>query len=194
MKKSSKKSANKKVLVIATLILVSTVVGLGLYVFSHSTNTYTDTANAFRFVYPHSWQEVPYRWQGGNEVPEPDWAKKSRPVEIKPAVINSKDSNNVSVTACDVVGTSIAKAKESKDKFHTQQEGVINGANYLYDELNFKGDAESYKDHTYIYEKNDKCVYLAWRENWRHPMSGTDFDDSQNVEGFNLIADTLEIL
>jgi len=161
---------------------------------SLATQKYTDTAKLYSLSYPVVWKvSYPaYAKDGGDaDIAEPDWTKTSRPVTITPA-IGQKDNSVLIQTGCEAF--SIAKVKARADKFHTQTEATISGYRTIHDELNFKGDAETYLDDTYALEHDGHCIYLTYRVRHHHPMSGTDFDDSKNRPGFEAIVQSIRFL
>ena len=64
----------------------------------------------------------------------------------------------------------------------------------LYDKLAFDGDAEDYLHHTYVLERNGKCVAISFRENSHHPMSGHNFDDAKIMPSFEKIVQSIRFL
>jgi len=132
--------------------------------------------------------------RGGSDGPtqsEPDWSKTSRPLAITPAT--GQKNNAVTVTPGCTAAT-IADAKARKDRFHTQQDININGYPAFYDKLDFVSDAEQYVNHTYVVLGPKDCLQLSYRESWRHPMSNTNFDDSQNVPDFKAIVNSVKFV
>jgi hypothetical protein len=156
-----------------------------------SNNAYTDTAGRFTLFYPAKWSAAFPAPAGkdGDVQPDPDWAKVSRPVLIKPNT-GHKD-NDVRITS-DCTAGDLNTIRANKDRFHTYQDLTINGYTAFYDKLDFKGDAESYLDHTYYILTRGDCLRLTWRQNWHHDMSNTNFDDSQNFDGFMTIVSSIK--
>lgn len=168
---------------------------------SGATKTYTDTANKFTFTYPSDWSTT-FAEKGGTEgpaQPDPDWAKVSRPVVVKPAE-GEKDNNVTVKPGCETVSsngktvTVLQNLKDRKDQFHTQEDIKVNSYNGFYDRLDFRGDAETYLDHTYFITNDKDCVVFSFRENWHHDMSNTNFDDSKNVPGFKSLVESIKFL
>lgn len=191
------------------LLLVVVVLGFAGYVVYHNNKptktdtattdpqkvqnkTYTDTAKKFTFEYPGTWETAYLDGTGGDfrdATPEPDWTVTSRYVEVKP--LKSAKDNNIRVSpGCDK--SVIQTQKDNKDKFHTQTDLKINGYEAFYDKTDFKGDAESYLDHAYYVLDGANCVIFQFRENWHHDTSNTNFDDKQNLPGFEAIVHSIK--
>lgn len=166
-----------------------------------NTRLYTDTAHFFTFEYPDSWKVTPVERGGtdGPVDPEPDWTKVSQPVLLTPG--DGHNTNNVRINpGCETQDpngktvSTLQNLKDRKDRFHTQQPQTINGYQGLYDKLDFKGDAESYLDHTYFVTDGKSCVTFIYRERWKHDMSNTDFNDTKNVPAFQAVVQSIKFL
>lgn len=154
--------------------------------------TYTDTANKFTFSYPGDWSlEYPQNAGDGDKLREIDYIKESRPVYVIPKGADSSAGNYVLVS-----GDCISLTDEKRinpDQFNTFQDLTINGTPVVYNKLDFKGDAESYLDHTYEFNGTNTRVCVNYRQNWHHPMSNTDFDHSANMAGFMSVVNSLKL-
>lgn len=205
MKKNHKRH---KFIMILAAMLIGVFVMLGLFGTNPVNNTandaktapdklYTDTADKFTLRYPGDW-EVTYP-QGGKDgpaQPEPDWSEVSRPILIKPAA--GHEDNYVTVTpGCTTKsadGRTVAVMQnllDHNDRFHTQRVVKIHGYTGFYDKLNFKTSAESYLDHTYFVTDYQDCVLFRYRQNMRHDMSNTNYDDSKNMPAYRAIVESI---
>lgn len=166
------------------------------------TKQYVDTAGYFSLRYPTDWSVKPQIWNAGSDgqaKPEPDWTKVSRGLSIDPKA--GAAGNNVTVTTdcmtVDSEGKEISvlqSIKDSDDKFHTQRAVQINGYDGFYDKLVFVGENETYTRHTYFVTDDKACVTLVFTENHRHPMSGTNFDDKNNMPSFEAVVQSVTFL
>ncbi len=158
------------------------------------TKTYTDTAKKFTFEYPITW-EASNPEPGGSDslgdkpIAITDWSVVSRDVRIKP--LEGQKDNYIRITP-NITKDYVAEQRARKDRFHTLLDGKINNYDTLYDKLEFKGDAESYVDHTYYVLHGETYVMFTFRENHHHDMSGTNYDDKQNLPGFQAIVNSIK--
>jgi hypothetical protein len=152
-------------------------------------NTYTDTAKRFTLHYPTTWTAGFQQLGNDSGNPVPDWTKTSRPALIKPK--SGYPSNTIALTpGCSAADITAAKA--NIDRFHTQQDLKVNGYSAFYDRLDFASDAESYLTHTYYVLGTKDCLRISWDQNRHHDMSSTNFDDSQNYDGFMTVVNSVK--
>jgi hypothetical protein len=157
------------------------------------TKTYTDTAKKFTFEYPVTWEAFNPDPGGTDSLGDkpvtlPDWSVTSRDVSVKP--LKGEKDNYIRVIP-NITKDYVADQRARKDRFHTQLDGKINNYDTLYDKLAFKGDAESYVDHTYYVLHGDTYVMFTFRENWYHG-DNTHFDDKQNLTEFQAIVNSIK--
>jgi hypothetical protein len=165
---------------------------------SSPTQLYIDSAKKFTFKYPTGWvlQNANSQPVEGPPGPQPDWTKVSRPINVVPA--KAPAGNTITITpGCEVAaadGSTISVVqdlKNHKDQFHTQTASTNNGNDVFYDKLAFKGDAESYTDHTYVVSKGSNCLKLNFRQNYQNTTLNQSFDDSQDLPGFMTLVNSV---
>lgn len=149
------------------------------------TATYKDSAGHFNLTYLQGWRVLPQPEAGkgsATALPKPDWSKQSRPIMVEPP--DGHPGNNVMITpGCtqDTINQLIAqKAKKSLPPGQRD----INGAESWYDMTSFQTPYEQYVDHQFILRHKLNCLDIHYRQLWKHPMGGTDFNDSKNVKPF----------
>ncbi len=210
MKKNNSKKKTFRPSKIHVVVLLLVVGILSLFAYQATSRDYiyaTDSAGTFSYEYPENWTIEPYVWEDccGPIDEEPDWSKESKPITLHPS-----NDKNVSVTIGmekygDYWGSFNALKTTVKEDYFAKIlfEGTRpDGHEALFSRVDYLGppDAkvESFNDHRYYFDNDKTVVRVEFREKYHHDWpddeTGPDIDNSEYLQDFEHIAQSIEFL
>lgn len=156
-----------------------------------ATKVYTDTAKIYQLVYPE--QYVLQKADNCCEGAPKDFTKISQTVTFYGR--GSEELGQGLNVQADTTGelAQIIRANWSDNK-HTPQIETIHGARVEHVTVTFKGDAEQYVDHNYLFSKGSSVVYVTYREYYNHTTTNTKWTNASQLVNFQSIIQSITIL